>query len=229
MRQVERKTQQEGRNNHPSVTRAIQSTDYLIVPYFLLPRRFGTATKWNAAGVLKQSHVLRALLPVGCDLTRRTDRPDLKLRNIARPSCQDQSESVGSGRTFCCSPPLGSPQGTTKEKKQEVIATQAAAKYISVGAGRVEAKLGGFVCPKTRQKLDILITDFYLILPMQSHTTIATLSGEHRACVPPRLVSSGRGKKKTKLCGENTMQRLVRKIKRTSAMFHLACQDASEV
>lgn len=44
------------------------------------------------------------------------------------------------------------PQGTTKEENQQVIVTQAATKYISVGAGRVLANLGGIFWSKNQGK-----------------------------------------------------------------------------
>lgn len=89
---------------------------------------------------------------------RRLDRPDIKLPNMARPSCQDQTEIICSGQPFCCDLPLGAP-GDDKGEKQQVMVTQAATTYISVGAGRVVANVGGIFCLKTREKLDIFIMD----------------------------------------------------------------------
>lgn len=82
----------------------------------------------------------------------------------------------------------------TKEENQQVIVTQAATKYISVGAGRVVANLGGIFSLKTREKLDIFIMDLLYPTDAATHDDCHSLWGAS-SCVLPRLVSSGRGEK----------------------------------
>lgn len=107
--------------------------------------------KWKWSRRFEAEPSLASSAPVGCDLMRRLDRPDIKFRNIARPSCQDQTEIICSGQPFCSDLPLGAP-GDDKGEKQQVIVTLAATKYIRVGAGRVVANLGGIFLSKNQGK-----------------------------------------------------------------------------